>query len=269
MDASVHGFAAANVYPLPKERSDEPYAANGSAENGWGDGDAFAETHHKHHHKKHHKKHNKDISERGYEAEVHGFTAHNTSPIAEERRSDQPHVANGSDPSSHESLHQHKSKKHHHHRNVGETGMEAEVHGFTAHNTSPIAEERRSAQAHIPNGSDASAQEASLHQSRKHKHHSHHKRDVAERGMDAEVHGFTSSTLPPLNEWERKDTPYDANGSDPSAQDSSLHQSGHKHHHKKHHSHHKKDVAERGMDAEVHGFAAHNTSPVTEMARAK
>jgi len=53
MDPSVHGFAAANVYPLPKERVDKPYDLNGSAEKGWGDGDAFAETHHRHHHKHH------------------------------------------------------------------------------------------------------------------------------------------------------------------------------------------------------------------------
>jgi len=179
---------------------------------------------HSHHHKnkKHHKKHKKDVAERGMDEEVHGFTSTNLPPLNEWERSDTPYAYNGGE--AHDSsLHQRGHKKHHKHRNVGETKMDEEVHGFTAHNTSPIAEERRSAQPHVANGSDASAHESSLHQSRTHKHHKHHKRDIAERGMDEEVHGFTTAHLPPLNEWERRETPYDANGSDPSAHDSSLH----------------------------------------------
>jgi len=187
-------------------------------------------------------------------------------------RSGTAHVPNGSDPSSQDaSLHQshHKRQHHHqkHHRNIGEKGVEEEVHGFVKEYTSPIAEDVRSDKAHVPNGSDPSAHGASLHQAHSRKHHGkgHKTRDVAERGMEEEVHGFVTEYLPPLNEWERRDTPYDANGSDPSAHDASLHQTGHK----KHHSHHKHDVAERKMEEEVHGFTSEYTSPVNEIPRSE
>lgn len=201
--------------------------------------------------------------------EVHGFTKENLPPLTEWERRAKPYAANGSDPSSHDSsLHQEGHKKHHHHskQDVAERAMDAEVHGFTAHNSSPVAEERRSGLPHVPNGSDASAQDGgALHQRKSKKHHKKHHRDVAERGMDEEVHGFTKENLPPLTEWERKTKPYAANGSAPSAHDSSLGQHGHKHHH--HHAKH--DVAERKMDEEVHGFSAEYTSPVAEERRSE
>jgi len=154
--------------------------------------------------------------------EVHGFAKSILPPLTEWERTEKPYDKNGGESIEGSSLHQHK--KHHHHKthDVAERGMDAEVHGFTAHNTSPIAEERRSAKPHVPNGSDPSAHDSSLHQSKSRHHHKkgHKTRDIAERGMDEEVHGFASSILPPLNEWERRDKPYDLNGSDPSAHDS-------------------------------------------------
>lgn len=74
--------------------------------------------------------------------------------------------------------------------------------------------------------------------------------------MDEEVHGFVKEYTPPLNEWTKSKQPFIPNGSDPSAQDSSFAK-------KKHHRrHHKKDVAERGMDEEVHGLVWHAIPPL-------
>merc|ERR1711981_1265504 len=84
---------------------------------------------------------------------------------------------------------------------------------------------------------------------KKHHGHKHHKKDIAERGMDEEVHGFVWEALPPLNTRERSTEAFIPNGSDASAWDGAAFNQK-KHHHK----HHKKDVAERGMDEEVHGF---------------
>jgi hypothetical protein len=84
------------------------------------------------------------------------------------------------------------------------------------------------------------------------KHHKHHnKPDIAERGMDEEVHGFVWHALPPLNTWVRSDDPFVPNGSDPSAIDpDGLAFAQNKHHH------HSKDIAERAMeDHFVHPFS--------------
>jgi len=78
--------------------------------------------------------------------------------------------------------------------------------------------------------------------------------------MDEEVHGFVWHALPPLNTWERSDDAFVPNGSDPSAHDPSFAEKNH--HGKHHHKHHKKDVAERGMDEEVHGFVWHAIPPL-------
>ena len=54
--------------------------------------------------------------------------------------------------------------------------------------------------------------------SQKHHHKKHHKKpDVAERGMDEEVHGFVTDSLPPLNTRVRSDEPFIPNGSDSQA----------------------------------------------------
>jgi len=131
--------------------------------------------------------------------------------------------------------------------------MDAEVHGFATDSLPPLTEWEHTHTAFVPNGSDASAHDASFSE-HKHKHHNkHHKKDVAERGMDEEVHGFVWHALPPLNTWVRSDDPFVPNGSDPSAQDpDGLAFAQHKHHH-----HAKPDIAERSMDNTwVHPFSA-------------
>ena len=83
-------------------------------------------------------------------------------------------------------------------------------------------------------------------------HHKHHHKDVAERNMDEEVHGFTAEYTPGTPN-ARSDQAYQPNGNKnvyPTT--SSLHQ----------HKHHKKDVAERGMDEEVHGFVNEAIPPI-------
>jgi hypothetical protein len=76
----------------------------------------------------------------------------------------------------------------------------------------PIHELKPSNEAPAYNGANAG-----LSQNKKHK-----KPDVAERGMDGEVHDFVSHNIPPLNAKERSKVEFDPNGSDPSAHDSSL-----------------------------------------------
>jgi hypothetical protein len=102
----------------------------------------------------------------------------------------------------------------------------------------------------------------SLHQ----KHHSH--RDIAERRIDAEVHGFAADNVPGTA-YERQPVPYGSNGNlnmyppqkptkkDDSKKDnkkkSSLNQ------HKKH----QKWVAERQMDPYVYDFVAPEVDSLT------
>jgi hypothetical protein len=95
----------------------------------------------------------------------------------------------------------------------------------------------------------------------------HHKKqlkrpDVAERNMDEEVHGFVKEAIPPLNTSVRSGDAFVPNGSDASAFDGAA-TDGPAFASKKHHKrHHKRDVAERGMDEEVHGFVKENVTPI-------
>jgi hypothetical protein len=70
------------------------------------------------------------------------------------------------------------------------------------------------------------------------------KPDVAERGMDEEVHGFVVDSLPPLNTRVRSTMPFVPNGSDPSAHDGVAFMAKNS-----------RDIAERNNDWDVHNFA--------------
>jgi len=132
--------------------------------------------------------------------------------------------------------------------------MDEEVHGFVSDALPPLNTRVRSSMPFIPNGSDPSAWDSSAFSQRRH-HSKHHRRpDVAERGMDEEVHGFVSDALPPLNTRVRSSMPFIPNGSDPSAWDSSAFSQ------RKHYK--RPDVAERGMDEEVHGFVTDSLPPL-------
>merc|ERR1719329_1718431 len=103
-----------------------------------------------------------------------------------------------------------------------------------------------------------------LHQ-KNHSHKKHRKPDVAERGMDEEVHGFVADSLPPLTEWEHTKQPFIPNGSDDSAFDgAALVEHRHRHHNDKK----KKFIGERGYDTDVQQFV-HDTihNPLTSSER--
>jgi len=135
--------------------------------------------------------------------------------------------------------------------------MDEEVHGFVWHALPPLNTFERSNDAFVPNGSDPSAHDPSFAE-KKH-HHKHHKKDIAERGMDEEVHGFVWHALPPLNTFERSNDAFVPNGSDPSAHDPSFAEK--KHHHR--HSKHPDIIGADKMDEEVHGFVSDNLPPLS------
>ena len=150
--------------------------------------------------------------------------------------------------------------------------MDPYVHGFVSGALKDHISEHRSINPHLPNGSDPKAFEGSATLSQKKhnkKHHKkHHKHDVAERGMDEEVHGFVKEAIPPLNTRVRSEAPFVPNGSDESAFEGAAFNA--KKHHKKHHKrHHKRDVAERGMDEEVHGFVKEAIPPLNTRVRSE
>ena len=84
------------------------------------------------------------------------------------------------------------------------------------------------------------------------------KKDIAEKGMDEEVHGFANSMVEPIA-WPRKQVPYPENGSGPKAfpPTANTYAQGPVPQQRK-----KKDIAEKGMDEEVHGFANSMVEPI-------
>jgi len=200
--------------------------------------------------------------------EVHGFVADSLPPLTEWEHTKQPFIPNGSDSSAFEGAAFNQKKHHHKHhkRDIGERGYDEEVQQFVKEYIPPLNTRVRSTLPFVPNGSDPSAHEGAAFNQRKH-HRRHHKKDVAERGMEEEVHGFVTENLPPLNTWVRSSDPFVPNGSDAKAWDgAAFHQKKHHHHHK----HHKRpDVAERNMDEEVHGFVADSLPPLTEWEHTK
>lgn len=96
--------------------------------------------------------------------------------------------------------------------------MDEEVHNFVKEYTPPLNTRVRSTLPFVPNGSDPSAHSPESPAFAEGKHHHHHqKKDVAERGMDEEVHGFVSEYTPPINTRVKSNLPFIPNGSDPSA----------------------------------------------------
>jgi hypothetical protein len=51
---------------------------------------------------------------------------------------------------------------------------------------------------------------------KQHKHH-HNKKDIASRGMDPTVHRIASGAVYNFEHFDKPNTAYDSNGSDPSA----------------------------------------------------
>jgi hypothetical protein len=119
--------------------------------------------------------------------------------------------------------------------------MDPWVYKYTKENIDPYT------QWHLEDNINQSMREKWYSGLSQRKHHKKHQKrpDVAERGMEEEVHGFVADSLPPLTEWEHTRSPFIPNGSDSSAfEGTSFNQ---KRHHNKHRKN-KKDIAERGMD---------------------
>jgi len=253
-DGDVHNFVYDHVPALNTwERYPHGYLPNGSDSSAFEGSASFIGK-------------KPDVAERGMDEEVHGFVVDSLPPLNTRVRSTLPFVPNGSDPSAHspagysaaERKHHHK----HHKRDIAERGMDEEVHGFCTDSLPPLNTRVRSKLPFVPNGSDASAHSPAgePYSAAERRHHSrHHKRpDINERGMDEEVHGFVTDSLPPLNGWERSTKPFVPNGSDPSAHDGAAFM-----------SRRSRDIAERGMDSDVWGFSSEAIPPMTTKERAK
>jgi hypothetical protein len=258
MDEEVHGFASANTNPLnTRVRSTLPFIPNGSSPSAF-EGSASLNQ------KRHHHKKNPDIAERNMDFEVHGFAGDIASPVNEIEHSAKAPAMNGGEapeapaPET-AALSQHKHKSKAKAKDMGERGYDEEVYDFAHKMVSAINGQERPSEPWAMNG--VYGWDADTLAQRKKPHH-HSKKDIAERGMDEEVHGFASANTNPLNTRVRSTLPFIPNGSSPSAFEGSASLNQNRHHHRK-----APDVAERKMDPEIHGFVKEYTTPYNEWER--
>lgn len=136
--------------------------------------------------------------------------------------------------------------------------MEAEVHGFSSNNVPGTANERSPVDPGMNGNQNVyPAKKATKKGKKSLMQHKKHADWVASRNMDAGVYGFVAPEIDALNHPENqpgysiydRESPAMANGQS-NLYPNSLHQHKHKHH--------AKDIAERAMDEEVHGFASDN-----------
>merc|ERR1711939_1069804 len=224
-----------SVLPQPWRRVKEPYPINGFKNPSfqWLDKKSLAEKKHKHHHKKHHQHKTKDIGDNGIVEEVHGFASADKSVLPQPwRRAKEAYPINGFKNPSFNWLDKPEKKKalaqkDKHHRDIGDNGIDEEVHGFASADKSVLPQPwRRVKEAYPANGfknpswnwldvPDKKKKSLAQHQ-HKHHHKHHHKmraQDIGDNGIDEEVHGFASadkSVLP--KPWRRVKVPYPING---------------------------------------------------------
>lgn len=152
---------------------------------------------------------------------------------------------------------------------IGTENIDEEVQDFASKHTTGLSQKNPNQAIIGTENIDEEVQDfASKHTtglSQKHHHRKHHKNpkhpDVAERNMDEEVHGFVADNVSGINEIYHSDSAPAYNGGNTFSQ--------HKHHHrdvtnvfKK-----KKDIAERGMDSDVHGFVWEALPPLNNRER--
>lgn len=146
----MHGLVAANnmVLPIPHRRNENAPLPNGSDPSSHPSDFAYRPKNKK----------VKDISEQGVTQETYGFVSNNNmvEPIPYDRHAT-AYDYNGSDPSAHPSSFIATRPR----KDIGEQGVDPEVHGLVSNNNMvlPIPH-RRSEEAFVPNGSDPSAQDA-------------------------------------------------------------------------------------------------------------
>ena len=182
----------------------------------------------------------KDISEKGIDENVHWFANPLTETLNWER-SKEAFVPNGSNPKAFK-LHQHHS--HHQQDDISEKGIDENVHWFANPNTETLNWER-SKEPFVPNGSNPKAFKgsASLYQRRR--------GDLSETGMNEDVHDFVNKQPQvPRLAYPREEAPPLYNGSGPKAHKVALYQEAPVSSQK-----YRKDISEKGIDPEVHGFA--------------
>jgi hypothetical protein len=225
------------VLPIPHRRRDDPYLPNGSDPKAQPSSFVYKPV--------------RDIGEQGIDAEVHGMTSANNMvlPIPHRRRED-AYLPNGSSPKSQPSDFIFKPL-----RDIGEQGLDPEVHGMTSANNMvlPIPHRRR-ADAYLPNGSDPSSQPSDFIYRPKGKK----LKDIGEQGVNPEVHGFVSSNnMVEPTPLDRVSTAYPVNGWDPKAHspagldDTAAAFIGVR-------MQPAKDMGEQGADPEVHGLVSRN-----------
>jgi hypothetical protein len=183
MDEEVHDFAADNVPGTAWDRRDTSYGDNGLM-------NMYAQ----HRHQK--KGVNPFIAERNMDEEVHGFVSDAINNPLAPTRNDEPYPMNG-------------------YKNMyPDVDHSQSGQSYTADPyANPDYNEKEAASAYntaVPyDTADPNANHNIVFGQRKHrKHH----RDIAERKMDEEVHGFVKSALPPLSERVRNEVPYKGNG---------------------------------------------------------
>jgi len=207
MDEEVHGFASDNVDVLPNTRKDNnPYAYNGSGAG------AFPPSF------LHRGKKMRDIAEPKMDEEVHGFASDNVDVLPNTRKDNDPYAYNGSGAGAFPPqafLHRGKGKK-----DIAEPKMDEEVHGFASDNVDVLPATRRDNEQYAYNGSGPGAFPASLY-ARQHK-----MKDIAEGGMEPNVHWFASDNVDVLPATRRDNEQYAYNGSGPKAFPPSYAQAG-------------------------------------------
>jgi hypothetical protein len=227
MEPNVHWFASDQVDVLPATRRDnEQYDYNGTSDKAFPP-QAFI------------KKGKKDIAEPGMEPNVHWFASDQVDVLPATRRDNEQYDYNGVASGWPASL----AHRGHGKKDIAEPKMDEEVHGFASDNVDVLPATRRDNEQYAYNGSGPSAFPPQAFMKR-----GHGKKDIAEPKMDEEVHGFASDNVDVLPATRRDNEQYAYNGSGPSAFPASLYARGH--------HINKKDIAEPGMEPNVHWFAS-------------
>jgi len=188
IEPNVHEFASDAVSPLKHIRRDEQMDLNGSGDNGWGNGSRA-------------QKSKKDIGENGIEPNVHEFASDAVSPLKHIRRDEQMDLNGSGDNGWGNGSRAQKNKK-----DIGENGIEPNVHEFASDSVSPLKHIRRDEQMDLNGSGDNGWGNGSRAQK------DLKKKDIGETGIEPNVHEFASDCVSPLKHI-RRDEQMDLNGS--------------------------------------------------------
>jgi hypothetical protein len=234
IDENVHWFANPLTETLNWPRKETPYDYNGSGP-------------------KAHKvtlsqrvRRNGDLAETGMNEDVHDFVSNQPQvPRLPYPRENQPPAYNGSGPRAHKVTLYQRGRG-----DLAETGMNEDVHDFVSNQPQvPRLPYPRENQPPAYNGSGPRAHKVTLYQASPVPQQIK-KKDISEKGINEEVHGFANSMVDPLP-WPRDKEPPAYNGSGPKAHRVPLLQ-----------QRKKKDISEKGINEEVHGFANSMVDPL-------